>query len=81
MILQARPHHDPVQIGNVYRRFGRGSVVETARVLDVGRDRMGIPHVRFELHVTRGSSVPTTESRTLALDVFLNRYRDSVAGG
>jgi hypothetical protein len=44
-------------------------------VLEITRDRMGIPHVHFQLQVTRGTAKPFIESRTLALEVFNARYK------
>ncbi len=79
MILNAlSQHHGDIEIGMSYRRLGTGAVVEIARVLEVAPDKMGIPHVRFQLRVVRGSSMPTLENRTLALEVFMNRYRERV---
>lgn len=64
--------------GMVFRRTGIGAFVETAEVLEVVEDRMGIPHVRFNLRVSRGAVRPTIECRTLALETFYARYRKSI---
>lgn len=64
-----------VEEGMTFRRTGSGAFVETAQVLEVMEDRMGIPHVRFRLHVSRGSVKPTVECRTLALETFSSRYK------
>ncbi len=66
----------PVEVGACYRRVGTGAFVETAQVMDVAPDKMGIPHVRFQLHVTRGAGQPTLETRTLALEAFQSRFRE-----
>ncbi len=81
MILSALSHYhqEDVEVGSLYRRLGTGSVVEIARVLEVAPDKMGIPHVRYQLQVTRGSGMPTFERRTLALEVFQNRYRERMS--
>ncbi len=67
-----------IEVGASYQRFGSGALVETAFVLEVGPDRMGIPHVRFRLQVARGTASPTIETRTLALEAFQNRFKERV---
>lgn len=71
-------HGDSVEVGAAYRRYGSGATVEIAYVFDVAPDKMGIPHVKFELQVIRGKHAPTYETRTLALEVFQNRYRERI---
>lgn len=66
-----------VEEGASYRRPLNGSVTETAQVLEIAEDKMGIPHVRFKLHVARGTDA-RTEQRTLALDIFYARYRERI---
>jgi len=39
---------------------------------------MGIPHVRFELQVTRGGAMPAAENRTLSLEAFQGRFREKM---
>jgi len=70
----------PIEEGALYRRPNTGSVTETAEVLEVAKDRMGIPHVRFQLYVIRGTDA-RTEQRTLALDIFYTRYRERIYEG
>jgi hypothetical protein len=77
MILNALSHQNAnIEAGATFLRYGTGALVESARVLEVGRDKMGIPHVRFQLQVKRGTGIPTVEERTLALEVFQTRYRE-----
>jgi hypothetical protein len=65
--------------GALYRRGMGGSMSEIAEVLEVGQDRMGIPHVRFNTHLMRGSySTQDSEQRTLALDSFCQRYKERI---
>ncbi|MFA5041628.1 MAG: hypothetical protein WC464_08355 [Bdellovibrionales bacterium] len=67
--------------GSLFRRGMGGSMSEIAEVVEVGQDRMGIPHVRFYTHLVRGSSAATaldSEQRTLALDSFCARYRERI---
>jgi len=66
-----------IEEGALYRRPGTGSVRETAEVLEIAEDKMGIPHVRFQLRVVRGTDA-RTEQRTLALDIFYARYRERI---
>jgi hypothetical protein len=66
-----------VEEGGLYRRPDTGPVTETAEVLEVGKDNLGIPHVRFQLYVIRGSDA-RVEQRTLALETFYTRYRERV---
>jgi hypothetical protein len=79
MILNVRSTSGGIETGAAYRRHGMGAVVEMATVLGIVPDKMGIPHVRYQLQVIRGNGVPTVENRTLALEVFQNRYRERVA--
>lgn len=63
--------------GALYRRGMGGSMSEIAEVIEVGHDRMGIPHVRFNTHLVRGGyDAQNSEQRTLALDSFLSRYKE-----
>ncbi|MGE4350661.1 MAG: hypothetical protein AB7E52_00555 [Bdellovibrionales bacterium] len=79
MILGALTSHaTPVEVGASYRRVGSGAFVETAYVLEVASDKLGIPHVRFQLQVARGACRPTVETRTLSLEAFQSRFRDRV---
>ncbi len=67
-----------LQEGARYRRATGGSMTETAEVLEVARDKMGIAHVRFQLRVAYGSTGAALEQRTLALDAFYARYRERI---
>lgn len=80
MILGALTSHvTPVEVGASYRRVGgAGAFVETAYVLEVAADKLGIPHVRFQLQVARGACRPAIETRTLSLEAFQSRFRDRV---
>jgi len=80
MILGALSHFDDIEVGATYQRLGTGAFVAIAHVLDLASDKMGIPHVRFQLQVARGSGMPTVETRTLALEVFQARYRERIHG-
>ena len=65
-----------IEEGGFYRRPDTGSVIETAEVLEVASDPLGIPHVRYQVYVIRGTDA-RIEQRTLALDAFYGcAYRE-----
>jgi hypothetical protein len=66
-----------IEQGALFRR-GCGAMSEIAEVLDVGRDRMGIPHVRYNRHLVRGNYAENSEQRTLSLDSFCARYKERI---
>jgi len=68
-----------VKPGESYRRRYEGFAGETATVLELRRDLLGIPHVMFSLAV-EGSDAEHDEevSRILALDSFREVYRERV---
>lgn len=75
MILGAfTPQGSSVEAGTTYKRKGVGALIEVAKVLEVAPDKMGIPHVRYQLSVQRGASNPTVETRTLSIEAFLARF-------
>lgn len=67
-----------VEEGSIFRRGMGGCLSEIAEVIDVGYDRLGIPHVRFKSHLVRGSYAQNSEQRTLSLDCFCSRYKERV---
>ncbi len=67
-----------IEIGETYRRPTTGSMVETAYILSIAPDRMGIPHVCFDLTAVRGTVKPFTERRTLGLDAFQTQFCEKV---
>lgn len=67
-----------VEVGASYRRRGAGAFVETAQVVAVTSDNMGIPHVRYRLQVGGGPCAPVVENRILSLEAFSARYREKV---
>ena len=71
-------HKAPADIteGSVYRRTTRGKSVETARVIAVSKDSVGITHVRFSVHYERVDSAD--ELRTLALTSFSEMFSEQV---
>lgn len=70
---------DKIKVGCVYQRAHEGNIVETAKVIDVGRDALGIPHVTYEVSVERARLAKYEERRTLGLESFAERFRESIA--
>ncbi len=68
-----------IEEGAVFKRIVSGSMTETAEIVEVGQDRMGIPHVRFNATLLRGHyAASAAEQRTLSLESFCARFRDRV---
>ncbi|MDD3029574.1 MAG: hypothetical protein PHS57_04765 [Alphaproteobacteria bacterium] len=68
-----------IEEGSLFRRGMGGSLSEIAEVIEIGHDKMGIPHVRFNAHLMRGNGSATdSEQRTLSLDSFCARYKERV---
>jgi len=67
-----------VEPGVTYCRKGPGALIEIAHVIEVSKDKMGIPHVRFEFKMSRGGTFPIAEKRTLSLEAFQGRYREKM---
>jgi len=76
--MQAVLRSNHIEEGSIFRRGMGGCLSEIAEVIDVGYDRMGIPHVRFNIHLVRGNYAQNSEQRTLSLDCFCSRYKERV---
>jgi hypothetical protein len=60
--------------GDRFHRVQGGGIVETADIIAVGADHLGIPHVRFRVKI--GSRQTQIEDqRTLSLESFRVLYR------
>jgi hypothetical protein len=70
--------HPNVYPGAVFRHDAGTAGVETAEVIDVPTDDIGIAHVRFRVRITRGDATFVDEQRTLALSSFCARFRERV---
>jgi hypothetical protein len=76
--LMKAPRRDPqIETGCIYRHTGPGDIVETARVIRVHEDAMGIPHVSYDVMVSK-SQAGFKERRTLNLKSFSEYFRDPV---
>ena len=68
-----------VRPGSTFQRVHSDRMVETARVLSVGTDAFGIPHVRFQVSFRRPNrSQFDGGARMLALKSFADQYRERV---
>ncbi len=67
-----------VKIGGVFRNIRKGNVIETARVLDIVPDPMGVPHVHFMVSVGNPHQSRFEEHRTLGLATFAERFPSAV---
>ena len=73
-----RNSHPDVMPGAVFRHDAGTAGVETAEVIDLPTDDIGIAHVRFRVQITRGDATFVDEERILALESFCARFRDRV---
>ncbi len=76
MFLRRRKAPVDIIEGSVFRRTTPGKTVETARVLAVSKDSVGIPHVRFSVHYERVDTAD--ELRTLAVSSFSELFNERV---
>ncbi|MCG8593351.1 MAG: hypothetical protein MI785_03130 [Kiloniellales bacterium] len=67
-----------IKVGSTYRHAGPGDIVETAEVIDVGPDPMGIPHVVYKVEIERGRQRRSIERRTLNLQSFSEHFSEAV---
>jgi hypothetical protein len=71
---------EAVQPGRQFRPLVAGIMVSTARVLTIGPDAHGIPHVYFEITMGPPSGRDVIhESRVLSLESFAALYPEPVA--
>lgn len=82
MFFKREKPADYVTAGAEFRRTRPDHMVETARVISIGADGFGIPHVKYELCVEK----PLTRQRlvegvrVLALGAFADTYHERLAG-
>ncbi len=63
-----------VKIGGVFRSIRRGNIIETAKVIDIVPDSMGVPHVHFMVSIRSAHHECFKEQRTLGLATFSERF-------
>ncbi len=74
-----------VQIGGEFRNIRKGNIIETARVLDIAPDPMGVPHVHFMVSIKcahqdsfEEHQDSFEERRTLGLTTFAERFASAL---
>ena len=67
-----------VEIGSDYRHRLGCNLSETAHVLGIEKDLMGIPHVTYDLVVEKSASRSFSERRTLALQSFQELFDETI---
>lgn len=77
-IFGASRSKEIIRPGSRFRRIHKDKTVETARVLTVATDMLGIPHVRYELVIERAQCRFVEEPRILALKIFADTYKECV---
>ncbi len=72
--FKSGPQRQEVKVGGVFRNTLRGSIVETAKVIDIVPDSMGVPHVHFMVSIRSAHQECFQEQRTLGLATFSERF-------
>ena len=71
-----------IEPGAIYRRVRPNNLVETARVLAVTTDNVGIPHVRVDIRVDGPYYARISQGqRLLSLDDFAADFTERVGAG
>lgn len=69
-----------VKSGSAFRRLHSGRMVETAEILSVYTDGVGIPHVRFDVIFDKPQRPQYRDGpRILAVKTFFENYRERVS--
>ena len=77
--LRSRPNPNDVKPGESFRRRQETRLVETATVLGLREDLLGIPHVQFKIAIECSDANCFEEaSRILAMEAFLEAYPEHV---
>ncbi len=63
-----------IKVGGVFRKILRGDMIETAKVIDIVPDSMGVPHVHFTVSIRSAHQECFREQRTLGLTTFSERF-------
>ncbi len=67
-----------VRPGSRFRRAGAGNMFETARVLSVATDTVGIPHISYEITFERPHRRIIDGPRILSSQTFAATYKESI---
>jgi hypothetical protein len=77
--LRSRANPDEVRPGESFRRRQQTRLVETATVVGLREDLLGIPHVQFKVAIEcSDANCFEDHSRILAVDAFLDLYPEHV---
>lgn len=76
MMVKRNRKLDDIAAGKMFQHSEAGRRVETATVLAVVRDPLGIPHVRYNLRIKRNDYTVEDGPRTLALFSFADYYSE-----
>ena len=77
--LRSRPNPNDVKPGESFRRRQETRLVETATVLGLREDLLGIPHVQFKIAIECSDANCFEEaSSILAVEAFLEAYPEHV---
>ncbi|HYM30778.1 MAG TPA: hypothetical protein VEU47_05730 [Candidatus Cybelea sp.] len=79
MFFKRRIPVDNVREGAVFQRNHPNNLVERAKVVWIGKDSFGIPHVRFQVSYVRPDRQELEGTKVLALSSFTERYQPSAA--
>jgi hypothetical protein len=78
--MMRRGRLEAIQPGRQFRPVVAGLMVSTARVLTIGPDAYGIPHVHFEITLASPSGRNVVhEMRVLSLESFAQLYPQEIA--
>lgn len=76
-ISKFRRRNAPIEVGEQFQRVHPDRTVETAKVLSVLKDPLGIPHVRYAVTIKKPLRTKSFREgpRLLALEAFSRAYR------
>ena len=63
-----------VEIGAVFQTIRPGNIIETAKVLDITPDSLGVPHVHYAVSIENANRRQIEDERTLGLTSFAERF-------
>jgi len=72
--FKSGPRRQEVTVGSVFRNIRKGNIIETAKVLDIAPDSMGVPHVHYSVSIQSSDRKCFEEQRTLGLTSFAERF-------
>jgi hypothetical protein len=77
--VRSRANPDEVRPGETFRRRQHTQMVETATVVGLREDLLGIPHVQFKVAIEcSDANCFEDTSRILAVEAFLDAYPEHV---